>query len=56
VAWLRDHVHLIATWPINDEERLERVLRWDIGAIIADNLNILARVAAGRETGAMHTG
>lgn len=55
VAWLRDHVHLIATWPINDEGRLEQVLRWGIGAIIADDLQILGRVTGAPPRGAIRT-
>lgn len=56
VAWLRDHVHLIATWPINDEERLRRVLRWGVGAIISDDLDVLSGVAGSRGRSATPAG
>ena len=29
---------MVSTWPINDEERLARVLEWGVDAVITDEV------------------
>ena len=44
VRSLKDQVSLVATWPINDDQRLADVLAWGVDAIISDDLAILGKV------------
>jgi glycerophosphoryl diester phosphodiesterase len=45
VARLKDRVRLVATWPINDERRLDDVLRWRVDGVITDELEIVGELA-----------
>ncbi len=45
VKSLRDQVSMVATWPINDRDRLARVLEWGVGGVITDSLEIVTEVA-----------
>jgi glycerophosphoryl diester phosphodiesterase len=49
VRELREHVRIIATWPINNDDQLARTRAWGVDAIISDNLDLLARVARERD-------
>ncbi len=47
VRALREHVRIIATWPINTDDQLARARAWGVDAIISDDLELLARVSRG---------
>jgi glycerophosphoryl diester phosphodiesterase len=48
VAELHRHVERVMTWPVNDQEVLERVLGLGVTGVISDEATILAEVIARR--------
>lgn len=44
VRSLRGQVLTVATWPINDRERLAQVVDWGVGGVITDSLDVIAEV------------
>ena len=48
VAHLRRHVEVVMTWPVNDVDTLDRVLRLGANGIISDEPDVLAELLARR--------
>ncbi|HLB22834.1 MAG TPA: glycerophosphodiester phosphodiesterase [Dehalococcoidia bacterium] len=46
VRSLKGQVSMVATWPINDEERLREVVGWGVDAAITDSLDIVKNALA----------
>jgi glycerophosphoryl diester phosphodiesterase len=44
VRSLREQVSMVATWPVNTDERLARAVEWGIDAVITDSLEIVQRL------------
>jgi glycerophosphoryl diester phosphodiesterase len=44
VRELKQHVISVATWPINDSDRLDRAMEWGVDAVITDNLDVVRRL------------
>jgi glycerophosphoryl diester phosphodiesterase len=49
VRALKQHVTSVATWPINDAERLHHVMSWGVDAVITDNLGVVAALRKQRQ-------
>lgn len=47
---LRSLVEVVMTWPINDDDALERVLGVGVNGIISDELDVLRTVLSSRES------
>jgi len=45
VARLREHAAVVMSWPVNDEEMLNRLYSWGVNGFITDSLEIVAAVA-----------
>jgi glycerophosphoryl diester phosphodiesterase len=48
VARLREHVEVVMSWAVNDEERLRTVLDLGVNGIISDSHEVLRSVLAAR--------
>lgn len=44
VGALKQQVTIVATWPINDADRLHRAMDWGVDAVITDNIEIVRRL------------
>jgi glycerophosphoryl diester phosphodiesterase len=49
VRELKQHAINVATWPINDGERLRQAMSWDVDAVITDNLNVIRALCKRRD-------
>ncbi len=46
VRSLKSQVSLVATWAINDVQRLQNAREWGVDAVITDDISIMRRIAA----------
>lgn len=45
---LRAEVPLVMSWPVNDEQTLQRLESWGVNGFISDNMDLLRKLAEGR--------
>jgi glycerophosphoryl diester phosphodiesterase len=48
VRWLRHHVPLLMTWPVNSIERMDELVSWGITGVISDNPRVLRELVGRR--------
>jgi glycerophosphoryl diester phosphodiesterase len=48
VEELKGSADTLVTWPVNDDETLDRVLGWGVDGVITDSFDVLRRVVAER--------
>ena len=51
VRALRERVHVVMTWPVNDEQSLESVLSVGVTGVITDDARVLRAVVGLRTPG-----
>jgi glycerophosphoryl diester phosphodiesterase len=51
VRSLKAQVSMVATWAIDDAERLERAREWGVDAVITDSVEVLRMISAHSEVG-----
>jgi glycerophosphoryl diester phosphodiesterase len=50
VAWLRERVNVVMSWPVNDAATLRAVLALGVNGVISDELDVLATLLRDRES------